>query len=224
MALSLSGFKSMQIWNQAAIAKHIWFIISGGEQSMWCQWVKSYLIKGNNFWNLRIPSDCSWVWRKLLNLRPKVQPYIFRVLGNGHSTSLWYDNWHPLGPLIAKFGHRVTYDLGIAKEATMPHIIHNSKWSKLHVSWSSRTWNDWVSLLTNSKGKSLQTVITKLGFTITVYHVRIERNVRKFKGNPSTCEVVVHKICSMVRAGILSLPNLHQIQADHVNEWHYAGS
>lgn len=40
------GFKSLQVWNKAAMAKHIWFLISGGEQSMWCQWVKSYLLKG----------------------------------------------------------------------------------------------------------------------------------------------------------------------------------
>ncbi|XP_058192110.1 uncharacterized protein LOC131309505 [Rhododendron vialii] len=54
------GFKSMQVWNKAAIAKHIWFLISGGEQSMWCRWVKSYLIKRRNFWTLKIPGDCSW--------------------------------------------------------------------------------------------------------------------------------------------------------------------
>jgi hypothetical protein len=24
------GFKSMEVWNKAAIAKHIWFLISGG--------------------------------------------------------------------------------------------------------------------------------------------------------------------------------------------------
>lgn len=43
------GFKSMGVWNKAANAKHIWFLISGGEQSMWCQWVKSYLLKGRTF-------------------------------------------------------------------------------------------------------------------------------------------------------------------------------
>lgn len=32
------GFKSMQLWNQAAIANHIWFFIFGGEQSMWYHW------------------------------------------------------------------------------------------------------------------------------------------------------------------------------------------
>ena len=48
------GFKSIEIWNRAAIAKHIWFLFSGGEQSMWCQWVKSYLLKGKSFWKGRV--------------------------------------------------------------------------------------------------------------------------------------------------------------------------
>lgn len=321
---------------------------------MWCQWVKSYyLIKGNNFWNLKIPGDCTWVWRKLLNLRPKVQSYMLSLIGNGHATSLWFDNWHPLGPLYAKFGHRVLYDSGLPKEATVSLIIHNSRWafpvtqtlelneirsalpillpskrneidqvkwsltsngqftisslwdklrtpfpkvlwhnlvwfsghipkcsfitwlaiqsrlstadrlvsfglplsaqcsfcpeneshdhlffncpfsrqvwgyiqSKLHVSWTSRSWADWVSLLTSTKGRSIQAVLTKLSFTITVYQIWIERNVRKFQGNPSTWGVVVHKICSLVRTRILTLPNLPQLQADQfVNAWNFVGS
>lgn len=47
------GFKSTLIWNKVAMTKHIWFIISGGEQSMWCQWIKSYLLKGKSFWNVK---------------------------------------------------------------------------------------------------------------------------------------------------------------------------
>lgn len=47
------GFKSTEVWNKAAIAKHVWFLLSGGEQSMWCQWVKSYLLKGRSFWCLK---------------------------------------------------------------------------------------------------------------------------------------------------------------------------
>lgn len=64
------GFKSLQIWNKSAIAKHIY-------------WVKSYLLKGRNFWCVKMPSSPSWVWRKLLNLRPIVQPFIKYIVGNG---------------------------------------------------------------------------------------------------------------------------------------------
>ena len=122
------GFKSILVWNKAAIAKHIWFLISGGEQSMWCQWVKSYLLKGKSFWEVKMPSSPSWVWRKLLNLRPIVQPHIKIVIGNGKATSLWFDNWHPLGPLAHKFGPRVIYDLGLTKDATVDAIIRGSNW------------------------------------------------------------------------------------------------
>ena len=55
------GFKSLDIWNRAAIAKHIWFLFSGGEKSMWCQWVKSYLLKGKSFWKVRVPNDPSFL-------------------------------------------------------------------------------------------------------------------------------------------------------------------
>jgi hypothetical protein len=122
------GFKSILIWNKAAIAKHIWFLISGGEQSMWCQWVKSYLLKGKSFWEVKMPSSPSWVWRKLLNLRPIVQPHIKIVIGNGKATSLWFDNWHPLGLLVRKFGPRVIYDSGLTKDATVDAIIRGSNW------------------------------------------------------------------------------------------------
>lgn len=45
-----------------------------------------------------MPSDPSWVWRKLLNLGPLVQQHIKYLVGNGIAMSLWFDNWHPLGP------------------------------------------------------------------------------------------------------------------------------
>ncbi len=96
---------------------------------MWCQWVKSYLIKGRNFWNLKMPSNPSWTWRKLLNLRPLVQPHIITSIVNGHSTSLWFDNWHPLGPLVVKFGTRIMYDAGLPQDTSIGAILHHSRWT-----------------------------------------------------------------------------------------------
>ena len=95
------GIKNVEIWNEATISKHIWFLISWGEESMWCQWVKSYLLKGRSFWHVKIPQDSSWVWRKLLRLRTKfsLQPYKFKI-GNGFDIFKWHDNWHPNSPLL----------------------------------------------------------------------------------------------------------------------------
>lgn len=68
------------------------------------------------------------MWRKLLNLRPIVQPHIKYIVGNGQSIALWHDNWHPLGPLIQRFGTRVAYDSGYPIDTHVSRIIQDSQW------------------------------------------------------------------------------------------------
>lgn len=43
------------------------------------------------------PNDCSWVWNKILKTRSVAQPLIKTMIGDGKTTSFWYDNCHPLG-------------------------------------------------------------------------------------------------------------------------------
>ncbi|KAL7173519.1 hypothetical protein ACSBR2_032891 [Camellia fascicularis] len=40
-------------------------------------------------------------------------------IGDGKRTFLWFDHWHPLGPLHRKFGDRVIYDSGIQAQAKL---------------------------------------------------------------------------------------------------------
>ena len=63
------GSKEVGVWNRAVVAKHIWFLIAGGEGSMWCQWVNSYLLRGRSFWDVKVPENSSRIWRKILGLR-----------------------------------------------------------------------------------------------------------------------------------------------------------
>lgn len=50
--------------------------------------------------------------RKIFKLRPLAQSIIKSVIGNGESTFLWPDNWHPLGPLHLVFGDRIRFNMG----------------------------------------------------------------------------------------------------------------
>ncbi|KAI8573525.1 hypothetical protein RHMOL_Rhmol01G0284300 [Rhododendron molle] len=69
-----------------------------------------------------MPASASWTIRKLFSLRPLVHPWITNVVGNGKSTFLWLDNWHPLGPLFARGRNAVTRDIRRATPATfVPH-------------------------------------------------------------------------------------------------------
>lgn len=342
------GFKSLQVWNKAAMAKHIWYLVSGGEQSMWCQWVKSYLLKSKSFWKVKIPSSPSWTWRKLLQLRPLIHPFILYEIGDGSSTFLWHDNWHPLGPLVARFGNRIIYDSGLSDDAkvstilsrsnhwkfpisqtwelndiraNLPAITHpplskdscrwtlsnnglftvSSLWEQLRthfpiIDWSHIVWfpfhipkcsliswlaiqnrlatedrlvlfgikdtsccsfcpeeedhnhlffncpftqkvwdevsrkshltlqpqslQDLVSILSGYRGKGLRSTIIKLSFTVTLYHIWIERNLRKFQNKQHTISLVVNKVCTDIRCKLLSLNNIPEGPLYLCEAWH----
>ena len=86
------------------------------------------MLKNKSFWVVKPPSQCSWYWRKLLKLRDTVKPLLKHNIGNGCGTFLWYDNWHPLGPLIGTLGHRVVYDSALPLDSKVSSIIHNETW------------------------------------------------------------------------------------------------
>ncbi|KAL7234527.1 hypothetical protein ACSBR1_018023 [Camellia fascicularis] len=122
------GFKSLTVWNKAAIAKHVWFLFSGGDQSMWCLWVKAYILKGRSFLRVRVPNDPSWVWRKILSLRPIIYRLIKHRVGDGSRVSLWFDNWHPMGSLWDRFGVKIVYDSALGINAKVSEIVEGTTW------------------------------------------------------------------------------------------------
>ena len=63
-----------------------------------------------------------------LKLRDKVRPLLKHKIGNGCRTFLWFDNWHPLGPLLDKFGAKNVYDSAIPLHAKVNAIIDGGEW------------------------------------------------------------------------------------------------
>lgn len=313
-----------------------------------CQWVKSYLLKGRSLWHVNIPSSPSWTWRKLLQLRPLIQSFFQYQIGDGSTTSLWYDNWHPLGPLVAKYGTRIIYDSSLTEGATVSDILNSnsqwnfpvtqtwelneireglptllrpnpvqldgckwtltqngvftisSLWDQIRTHWPVINWNhivwfsshipkcsliswlaihnklstsdrlvqfgvidssccsfctdeethdhlffncpytkqvwdivslksqfrwhaqtlaSWVSHLCTFKGKGLSSIIAKLSFTVTLYHVWIERNTRKFQNVQHPVHYVVNRICNDIRNRLLSLTKIPVGSEDLRESW-----
>ena len=122
------GFKPLIPLNCILNMKHIWALFSNKNQSLWASWIHTYMLKGKSFWAVKPPSQCSWYWRKLPKLRDKVRPLLKHKIGNGSDTFLWYDNWHPLGPLVKKFGQRIAYDAALPLHAKVKDIIEEGEW------------------------------------------------------------------------------------------------
>jgi hypothetical protein len=80
------GVKRLDTWNQAAMLKHVWNLCSDRENSIWSSWVWTYLIKRRSFWELKCPGDCSWTWRKILNLRELARGKIKYQVGDGRTS------------------------------------------------------------------------------------------------------------------------------------------
>jgi hypothetical protein len=90
--------------------------------------VKANWLKGRSFWQVSIPQNASWSWKKLLKLRSIAKPFIKHLVGDGSSIFLWFDNWHPVGCLFYVYGFRVMYDAGHSIGPMLSSIVKDGYW------------------------------------------------------------------------------------------------
>ncbi|GLU15242.1 hypothetical protein SLE2022_317490 [Rubroshorea leprosula] len=86
------GLKQLLHWNKAALGKLVWNICQH-QESLWVKWAHGVLLRGENFWKVKIPTDCAWTWRQVLKLRPLLKNIIWMQVGDGRQVSLFYDWW-----------------------------------------------------------------------------------------------------------------------------------
>jgi len=73
-----------------------------------------------------VPCDCNWSWRKILKFPPLIWEWISHTIRNGKTTYLWWDSWHPEGPLMEKHNRRIIiHETGIPSDAKVPSVIEN---------------------------------------------------------------------------------------------------
>lgn len=117
------GLKNLLEANRVSCLKLIWHLLSG-ISSLWVKWIWKYLIRKISFWSIKEESTLgSWMWKKLLKLRPLAMQLTNKEISSGANTSFWYEKWSPLGQLIELTGERGMMDLGIPKNATVEMAI-----------------------------------------------------------------------------------------------------
>lgn len=84
--------RQMKAWNKASLAKRIWNICTHADD-IWTRWVRVVLLKQKSIWQVDVPNDCCYSWRKILKLRNIIKSLIHVKIGDGRQTSLFYDCW-----------------------------------------------------------------------------------------------------------------------------------
>ncbi|GFZ12238.1 translation elongation factor EF1A/initiation factor IF2gamma family protein [Actinidia rufa] len=92
------GIKSLEIWNKAVMAKHIWFLFTG---------------------------ECLMDLKEIITTQG---PYIKRTIGDGPDTFLWLDNWHPVGSILKAKGEKVMSAAALGLHFRVSYIFVGNRW------------------------------------------------------------------------------------------------
>ncbi|GJU29250.1 receptor-like protein kinase 2 [Tanacetum coccineum] len=87
---------------------------------------------------LPFKNDVSWGWLKLLQLHELVRPFCWVKLGNGLSTSVWYDTWCDHRPLIRSISPRDIHREGFDLSSNVANLVVNNEW-RWPQSWIIKT-------------------------------------------------------------------------------------
>ncbi|GJS38908.1 copia protein [Tanacetum coccineum] len=103
---------------------------------LWCQ-VDMRRGKAKVAWeDVPIRGNMVWGWRKVLQIRPIIQEFIWYRIGDGSKVSVWFNHWCLISPLskivLARDIHRAGFDIS----TMIKDLFNNGQWT-----WS----HDWIS-------------------------------------------------------------------------------
>lgn len=116
------GLKDTSEWNKAQIIRHLLKIITRSN-SLWPSWINQTMLRRKHFWTMAIPSDCSWIWKKVLRLRVLALQFISYSIGDGSTISLWFDPWWKNSCLATESTAPIISQCGMTAQALVQDII-----------------------------------------------------------------------------------------------------
>ncbi|GKF43855.1 hypothetical protein Tco_0130407, partial [Tanacetum coccineum] len=97
--------------------------------------VNKVKLKGRNFWEITVEKSDSWSWKNMIELRDKMKPFVYVKIGDGKSTSVWYDLWNGNEALSSVISKRDIYDARFSNNAVVADMIKDGEWI-----WPKEWW------------------------------------------------------------------------------------
>ncbi|XP_026436021.1 uncharacterized protein LOC113333864 [Papaver somniferum] len=122
------GVRDIEVNTLYVNTKHLWDHASG-KDSIWTDWVKKNIIQTRNIWEMHIPSDSSWCWRRGLDQRQIARDMVITILGDGANTRFLHDNWHYKGRLSSWMDPSIISEFLPNDACTVSDFVKNDEWS-----------------------------------------------------------------------------------------------
>uniref|UniRef100_A0A2N9IDR3 Reverse transcriptase domain-containing protein n=1 Tax=Fagus sylvatica TaxID=28930 RepID=A0A2N9IDR3_FAGSY len=88
------GLRRTKDMNAALLAKMGWSMASK-EKKLWVNFFAAKYLKGQSFWNIKLSSSASWVWKSVLSSRELLSKGICWKIGDGRGLEAWDNPWIP---------------------------------------------------------------------------------------------------------------------------------
>lgn len=121
------GIRRLECFNAALMSAHVWKLLSL-KDSLWVKWIYEYKLSNRNFWDVPLRGNMSWGWRRILQLRPILRRFIWKKIGNGQNTSLWFDKWSEMEPLINRISARDIHRSGLNFQSCVSEVVNQGTW------------------------------------------------------------------------------------------------
>ncbi|GJY46689.1 RNA-directed DNA polymerase, eukaryota, reverse transcriptase zinc-binding domain protein [Tanacetum coccineum] len=118
------GIKRLGPWNEALLCKHLWNV-SAMKESLWVKWVNVVKLKGKSIWEVDIDDNGSGTWKAILNLRSKIRDSVWKKIGEGKNTNVWFDKWCNESPLCEIVPFKNRYEARLSEKASVADVIVN---------------------------------------------------------------------------------------------------
>lgn len=97
------GFRDIQLFNQALLAKVAWRILVK-PNCLLARVLKGKYCHNKHFLEAPAPSSCSHGWRSIVSGRDLLKSNLGKAIGNGNTTKVWHDTWISVTEDIKPFG------------------------------------------------------------------------------------------------------------------------
>ncbi|KAG7549361.1 Reverse transcriptase domain [Arabidopsis thaliana x Arabidopsis arenosa] len=124
------GFKDLQCFNQALLAKQAWRLLNE-KDSLFSQIFKSRYFLNSDFLNAPHGTRPSYAWRSILYGRELLVQGLKTVIGNGEATNVWIDKWVFDGKSRRAQSLHTLTDISMKVKSLIDPYTRNWKWNRL---------------------------------------------------------------------------------------------